>query len=83
MNRTDQRIEEYEPVTLGIVLAVIQVAVFFAFIGYCAFATPSASRDLGQGIPLQFLLGLLVICCGAVLTVVYVLVSNRQEHGHD
>ena len=77
MNRIDPRIEEDEPLGLGIALAAIQVAVFFAFIGYCAFATPPASRGLEQGIPLHFLFGLLVILCGVVLTVVYVLVSNR------
>ncbi|VVP15844.1 hypothetical protein PS900_03588 [Pseudomonas fluorescens] len=83
MNRVDPRIEEDEPVGLGIALASIQVAVFYAFIGYCAFATYPESRGLGQGIPMPFVLGLLVVLCGAVLTVLYVLVSNGRERGHD
>jgi len=82
MNRSAQTSEEHEPVMLGIALAALQVAVFFAFIGYCAFAAPTAPWEMGQ-IPMQFLLGLLVIGCGAVLTVVYVLVSNRQGQSHD
>lgn len=83
MNQVNPRIEEDEPVSLGIALAVIQVALFFAFIGYCAFATQPASRIPGQGIPIHFIFGLLVILCGVMLTVVYVLVSNRRGPGHE
>lgn len=83
MQRINRQTEEHEPVALGIGLAVVQVALFFAFIGYCAFAPQGDPRDLAQGIPVHFVFGMLVICCGAVLTVVYVLVSNRREQHHD
>lgn len=83
MNRIDPIIEEDEPLGLGIALAAIQVAVFFGFIGYCAFATHTEPAGFGRGIPMPFILGALVILCGATLTVVYVLVSNRRGHDHD
>lgn len=83
MNRVDPRIEADEPLGLGITLAAIQVAVFFFFIGYCAFAARPVPGAPEQGIPVHFILGLLVIACGVVLTVVYVLVSNGREHNHD
>lgn len=71
-----------EKLTLGISLAAIQVLAFFGFVYACAFHTRALAADpFSLGLPLSFLLGLLVILCGAVLTTVYVLVTNHGQEG--
>ena len=81
MNRNSgSTIVDEEKLSLGISLAVIQVLVFFGFIYLCAFESTSlATAPFDFGIPLSFIVGLLVIVCGAALTTLYVLITNRAE----
>jgi uncharacterized membrane protein (DUF485 family) len=68
-----------EKLYLGIVLASIQVIVFFTFIYLCSFRAEYLNQDAFEiGIPLSFLCGLLVIACGVVLTAVYVITANHK-----
>lgn len=71
--------EDDEKLGLGIMLAAIQIVVFFTFIYLCSFQASYLGQDIFKiGIPLSFLCGLLVIACGAVLTAVYVLAANHK-----
>jgi uncharacterized membrane protein (DUF485 family) len=70
-----------EQLTFGVLLAVIQVLVFFGFIYVCIFHSAFLARDVFSiGVPLSFISGLSVIVCGAVLTTLYVLSANRSEN---
>ena len=69
-----------EQSALGVVLTVVQVAVFFTFVYLCSFHAPLLRTDVfGIGIPLSFLTGLLVIVCGVALTALYVIVANSSS----
>lgn len=69
-----------ERVGLGLVLTALQLLVYFAFVAACCFdpgfASGAATRS---GVPYAFLCGLAVIATGVVLTVVYVVLTNRKE----
>jgi uncharacterized membrane protein (DUF485 family) len=80
MNIEVDSVDGEENLSLGIILTLIQVLVFFGFIYLCAFhATSLAADPFDMGIPWSFIVGLLVIVCGAALTTIYVLVTNRAE----
>ncbi|WP_390287357.1 DUF485 domain-containing protein [Brenneria goodwinii] len=51
---------------------------FFSFILICAFNVPLLGREfLNSGTPLSFVLGMLVIVSGIILTAAYVALANR------
>lgn len=69
-----------ESLKFGVVLTMIQIVVYFAFILSCSYASPFMASDfIFTGVPVSFVFGLSVIACGVVLTIVYVLVTNKRE----
>ena len=71
---------EDDNVALGIVLTAVQVLTYMSFVVACSFA-PSfiEGHALPNGVPLSFAMGLGVIALGVVLTIVYVVATNRAE----
>ncbi|WP_137924174.1 DUF485 domain-containing protein [Cupriavidus sp. 2SB] len=72
--------QEDERVALGMVLTVLQVLTYLSFVAACCFAPSFIKGEaLSNGVPLSFFMGLGVIAIGALLTIVYVSVTNRTE----
>jgi uncharacterized membrane protein (DUF485 family) len=64
---------------LGLLLAALQIASWFAFVACCAFSDRFTTTRIPDGsVPPAFLLGAGVIATGVVLTIVYVTATNRK-----
>jgi uncharacterized membrane protein (DUF485 family) len=71
---------EEERLGLGLVLTALQLLVYASFVAACSFNDAFITGlKASNGVPYSFLFGLVVIATGAVLTTVYVAVTNRSE----
>ncbi|MFE8149969.1 DUF485 domain-containing protein [Brenneria goodwinii] len=67
-----------ESLLMGVIFTCVQIIIFFSFILICAFNVPLLGREfLNSGTPLSFVLGMLVIVSGVILTAAYVALANR------
>lgn len=73
--QTPHDIDDDRP-RLGLLLAALQIASWFAFVACCSFS--GGFIHPAAGVPPAFLFGAGVIATGVVLTIVYVLSTNRQ-----
>ncbi|WP_347558726.1 DUF485 domain-containing protein [Robbsia sp. KACC 23696] len=65
---------------LGLLLAVIQIVAYFAFVTMCSYhPTALKSAFLTTGVPLSFVSGIAVILLGVVLTAIYVVACRRSS----
>ena len=70
--------EKEESLLMGVIFTCVQIIIFFSFILICAFNVTLLNREfLHSGIPLSFVLGMLVIVSGIILTAAYVAIANR------
>ncbi|MEC5320586.1 DUF485 domain-containing protein [Brenneria populi subsp. brevivirga] len=70
--------DKEESLLTGVIFTCVQVIIFFSFVLICAFNVPLLDREfLTSGIPLSFILGMLVIVSGIILTAAYVAIANR------
>lgn len=69
-----------ESLGFGLALTAVQVLVYFTFVLMCCFnARGMAFTVPVLDIPFAFAFGLLVILCGIVLTIIYVVRTNRMD----
>ncbi|MCG8707940.1 DUF485 domain-containing protein [Brenneria sp. 4F2] len=70
--------EKEESLLMGVIFTCVQIIIFFSFVLICAFNVPLLNREfLHSGIPFSFVLGMLVIVSGIILTAAYVAIANR------
>ncbi|WPB55465.1 DUF485 domain-containing protein [Xylophilus sp. GOD-11R] len=67
-----------EKMGLGLCLTAVQVVAYFSFVACCAFGRKASTSSISAGdIPGIFYGGAAVIATGIVLTITYVLLTNR------
>ena len=68
-----------EKMRLGLTLTLIQVAIYLSFLSLCCFNPSFVKGSLANGnVPYAFYFGLAVIGSGIVMTIIYVLTTNKD-----